>query len=209
MCAVIGFAADKPTDVHLHHLINLFTESQVRGLHAFGFSYILEGRVKTFRSNNLEDIIRSLKTVWPVSELIGHCRYSTSGDWQQPENNQPLVKREQALVFNGVISMKTKIEMEREFGIDMSSDNDGEIALHYYNLNVDQCMRWIKEGKFSFAGIFLNSAIMVAIRNKSRPMATMTKDGALFIGSTVDIFARAGMGVAESMMVNRALIVRC
>ena len=58
---------------------------------------------------------------FPTSNLqIYHNRYSTSGDFKNHLNNQPIEIGDTSLCFNGVIDMGTKSQMEEKYQIKMS-----------------------------------------------------------------------------------------
>mgnify|MGYP000618844717 CR=1 FL=1 len=57
----------------------------------------------------------------PISNnIIYHNRYSTSGDYKNHENNQPIFNNELSLVFNGVLDMGTKKQIENKYNIQNS-----------------------------------------------------------------------------------------
>ena len=163
-------------------------------MHAYGISY-LEGdsirRECWHQLPEILDVVRSLEAN-PPRILIGHCRYSTSGDFKDHRNNQPIVAAGLSLVFNGVISMKLKSEFEAEFGVKCDADNDGEIFLRKIEQGVDPFL-FLKETKCSFAGCWIEGGRLFAARNEFRPMHKAEFRGASLYCSTADIFARAGI----------------
>ena len=199
MCSVIGYSSQAPKDGDLDLLIKIFEESRIRGLHAFGFSYVHGILVHTVKSNDFAHLMEELKAIWPVKSLIGHCRYSTSGDFREAANNQPVLKIgiNAALVFNGVISMKTKAEMEQDFNIVMETENDGELALRSYVEKPQEFPGWLRKLSASFAGIFLVGDKMIAFRNSRRPLWSTARNGSAFIASTADILKRSGLKQSE------------
>lgn len=141
----------------------LIEQSEVRGMHHVG----------EIRERN--------------SGLI-HCRYITSG-----ETNQPLFVPTTWLVFNGVIDMGTKKEIEKRWKIKMKTDNDGEIFLQLCKAHVDM-MRLISDPAVSFAGIMLDyNGKLKAIRNERRPLWMWKKDRTVILASTKDILVRSGL----------------
>jgi glutamine phosphoribosylpyrophosphate amidotransferase len=181
MCAVVGFICPEPNISALHTLNQLFIESRIRGMHAYGYAAVQDGVIVEQKSNTLKPLLMSIKT---PTMLIGHCRYSTSGDYKNHLNNQPLRHEDEWLVFNGVIDMRTKAEMERAHGIEMKSENDGEIMLQSKNRTA-----MLKSG-ITFSGLTLNSHRVAFFRNEGRPGYKATRFGATFIGSTADILRR-------------------
>lgn len=189
MCGVIGYACDAPQPRHADALRSLFYESRVRGLHAFGFSTWDGERVVTQRFLDLKGCLAAIPR--GVTRLIGHCRYSTSGDYQTVSNNQPLQIADAAVAFNGVISMATKPEYERQYGREYETENDGEIFLDKFVRN-DGWLEFVARGRFSFAGLTLQRGRLTALRNKNRPLFRVEQGTATFFASTADIFRRAG-----------------
>jgi glutamine phosphoribosylpyrophosphate amidotransferase len=181
MCAIIGFISDNPTAIAVETLKRVFIESKIRGMHAYGYAAIQDGHLMEHKSNGLKSL---LVTIEKPTRLIGHCRYSTSGDYKDMNNNQPLRFGEEYLVFNGVIDMRTKVEMEAAYGIKMNSDNDGEIMLQTPNRT-----GLLKSG-ITFSGLTLNSHALAFFRNEGRPGYKATRHGATYIASTADILRR-------------------
>lgn len=181
MCAIIGFISDNPTQQAVDTLKRVFIESKIRGMHAYGYAAIQDGHLMEHKSNGLKSL---LTTIQSPTRLIGHCRYSTSGDYRDMNNNQPLRFGDEYLVFNGVIDMRTKAEMEAAYNIKMNSDNDGEIMLQAPN------RRQLLGSQITFSGLTLNSHILAFFRNEGRPGYKATRFGATYIASTADILRR-------------------
>ena len=185
MCGVVGYSSEKPKQAHLDILNKLILQSKVRGLHSFGYSYF-DNEIRTKKRHNIKNIKLPL-----ANKLIYHNRYSTSGDYKDHNNNQPIHNKEMSLVFNGVIDMGTKEEIESRYNIKMNTDNDGEIIIHKCGSNKEDLKSFIKETKGSFAGMILTSSNeLLAIRNANRPLWKLEHEGAVYIASTQDIFKR-------------------
>lgn len=181
MCAIIGFISDNPTAIAVEILKKVFIESKIRGMHAYGYAAVQQGVLMEHKSNGLKSL---LVTIDKPTRLIGHCRYSTSGDYKDMNNNQPLRFGDEYLVFNGVIDMRTKAEMEAAYNIKMQSDNDGEIMLQAENR-----IAMLKSG-ITFSGLTLKSHALAFFRNEGRPAYKATRYGATYIASTADILRR-------------------
>ncbi len=186
MCGVIGYYPTNKVEVQSEQFAKIFTESGIRGLHAFGL--VQDG--EPLRSFAICDIIEKFD---PKKPALAHARYSTSGDWRVVTNNQPLVFDEFALVFNGVIHMGTREEMMEEFDIYMETDNDGEVFLRLMEKG-ENPSDIIQTLKGSFAGLWMNttSGTMHVIRNERRPLWWVRAYGAIWYASTRDIFLRSG-----------------
>lgn len=198
MCGVIGFYSKNPNSALDAPAIKaLFRQSKIRGLHAFGFTAWQAGPgLQTWKGQTLEELERYLDDAFrrPVVALVGHTRYSTSGDWKEPANNQPIHihqgDQELSLAFNGVISMKTKAEFSRDYGKQYVTDNDGEIFARKV-LDGEQWEAFVREGSFSFAGCFLWQGRLWALRNPNRPLWYWRNHDHILFASTKDIFKRA------------------
>jgi glutamine phosphoribosylpyrophosphate amidotransferase len=64
----------------------------------------------------------------PLKAIL-HTRYSTSGDWLDNENNQPLVHDGCVLVHNGVVSMAEKNKFEAKYQVTCQTANDSDVIL--------------------------------------------------------------------------------
>jgi glutamine phosphoribosylpyrophosphate amidotransferase len=189
MCAIIGFACPEPNTQALNTLKKLFVESKIRGMHAYGFAAIQNGKLIEYKSNSLKALLDKIDR---PTMLIGHCRYSTSGDYKDMNNNQPIAYGDERLVFNGVIDMRTKAEMEVAYQIKMRTENDGEIMLQ-----TSDKMALLKSS-VTYSGLMLNKKRIAFFRNDSRPAHVANRHGATFIGSTADILKRCLLN-AESL----------
>lgn len=165
----------------------LMEESRVRGVHAFGVCQ--DGELS--RSHSLPPVVDQMD---PTRPLVAHCRYSTSGDWRDLHNCQPIRVRHYALAFNGVIDMGTKQEMEKRWDVTLESDNDGEIFLRRL-LSGQDAGEFVDEISGSFAGVWIDfrQNRMYAGRNARRPLWVAKQHSAVWYFSTRDIGLRAGI----------------
>lgn len=114
----------------------LFLESEIRGRHASGFTILADpGVLETTKAPlPASEFIRT-DHLWkrcktdPPRAMVGHTRYSTSGDWDENTNNQPLSTNRYALVHNGLVSMGTPEEYGPKYGLPLSTANDSEVIL--------------------------------------------------------------------------------
>src|SRR5690606_36252313 len=98
MCGIIGYSVAEDHQASLEHkerIQRLCFESRVRGQHAFVFTMLhRDGYVSHAMAISLKELNQELDKVWDgrtVRPLVGHCRYSTSGDYQVMDNNQAVV----------------------------------------------------------------------------------------------------------------------
>lgn len=193
MCAIIGATNGYKTDI----ILNIFKNSRIRGLHSFGYSYIDNNCIKTDKFLLYEEFVESFLKIKPAS-FISHFRYSTSGDWNDHNNNQPINIGDFSSAFNGVIDMRSKSEMEIEYNINMITENDGEIALRYYADSENKLIDLIKNNQRTYAGIIINkTGDIIAIRNDNRPLYIHKDNNTSYIASTKDIFTRSGIENAK------------
>lgn len=193
MCGLVGYCTQKPSMVRQRRLLlPLVEQAKIRGLHAFGaawweeFDEYVDVR-KYFQIEELLDFLGNNS----FQDVITHARYSTSGNWQDINNNQPISVAGWHLAFNGVISMKTKEEMEEEWHTELSTDNDGEIFIRYMMRGADPA-QFVQDIEGSFAGLWYNPAgELFAIRNERRPLWYFQTDGTVCFASTKDIIHRA------------------
>lgn len=187
MCAIIGYVC-RSGEPDIDMLIRVFQESKIRGMHAFGYAFHQAGLLTVRRSLNLKEIEAHLLEDRP-SAVIGHCRYSTSGDYRNMLNNQPIERDGRAVVVNGVIDMGTKPEMERRYDVNMNTENDAELSLFW-----DNPASAVGNISGSFAGLFLNSPTeILAVRNVRRPAYIVQEQNFGLVASTVDILRRSGI----------------
>lgn len=185
MCAIVGFAGSD-----FDGLFRVLDESRIRGLHAFGYAFHDGSNVLSEKFLCLDTMKESLIKNRP-KKLIAHCRYSTSGDWQDPRNNQPVVRGGSALVFNGVIDMGSKTEMEARHKMELESENDGEIFLQA--AIEGRAQDFLASLSGSFAGLWFEGAQIMMARNTRRPAWIARTVDSVFLASTADIFSRAGI----------------
>lgn len=219
MCSVIGYWPPTAPLTPSHRaeiaaaFYRLFMESRLRGRHAYGIANprCLE------KSADPQDVVELFD---PTQPTIAHCRYSTSGDFKNRANNQPLtlytnhekhVGGLMQLAFNGVIDMGTREEMSERHGVELAAENDGEILLrkmqHEYRLGLDDLLgemshsrvaQWVRQWLLdrtgehvTFAGVWLVGDHLFAARNHRRPLWTVEYLGATWYFSTRNIGARA------------------
>lgn len=206
MCGVIAYRNALPEPEDYEALGRLLRESQVRGVHAFGLSWKqspaspIQTRKFRWVEQALDFIAGDLRRIRPQM-VIGHNRYSTSGDYLVEANNQPIELPEfrVAMAFNGVIDQSPEGEWPGRYGCEFVTQNDGEIAVRKWLQGREQFLPWFRSQSFSFAGSFLDGSGVWVIRNKQRPLWFHSVRGSTFVASTADIFRRAGFDNPESL----------
>lgn len=168
-------------------LARVFLESQVRGRHATGVSFILGGQVYTYKSPvPASDFFKegAAKRIFysDVTMLLGHTRYSTSGDYLDNLNNQPIQIENTAVAHNGVISQDEK----SKWPVPCVTDNDSELLLR-------MDLGALIQSSASIAAGIITSEGACFFRNEKRPLVRVNvPDLAIeMVVSTHDIFKRA------------------
>lgn len=138
MCCVMGYKLlkERHKDQVVGFLEQLLLQGSIRGLHATGVAFVRDEKIVTRKSTGAScdfiasDLWKSLVEDLPPAMLL-HTRYSTSGDYLNAANNQPLATKHLALVHNGLVSQASKSEMEQLYAVSMKTDNDSEILLQH------------------------------------------------------------------------------
>lgn len=192
MCGLVGYSTTAD-DKNMDTLSAVARQAAIRGLHAFGAVYYdsVYERLNIIKEHCLDNLLYKLSKEL-FQDCILHMRYSTSGDWRDHANNQPVTLNGISVAFNGVISMKTKDGMEEEYGIDMQTDNDGELFLRHL-LDGGDPIDFIADMEGSFAGIWYeeDGARLHACRNMRRPLWYVDYGVEQVYTSTRDIIKRA------------------
>lgn len=193
MCGIIGYARIDYDKVHADLVCALVKESSIRGLHAFGYSSyntVLGGDIQTVKDFSVPSDSKLLDVIDRNDLFLFHNRYSTSGNWEDHNNNMPISNGHLSLAANCVISQKTKQEMEKEFGITMATENDTEVVWQKLWKEED-IVEFLRSITGSFAGCWVRNGKLHFVRNNKRPLHYFIYMGALFVVSTHDIAVRA------------------
>ena len=189
MCGIIGIWMQNVEWEDLALVEHVFYESQIRGKHATGFSYVFNSKVRTIKEPipvedffgiyNLSDFINEDGGLY----IIGHTRYSTS----DLKYNQPLSNKQISIAHNGVISQEPRDEWmyETETGNDSelilkSLENDSHPFIDFPNSSMAVCsIDYTKK--------------LTCFRNHERPLWYSTTEKGVIFTSTQDIANRAGL----------------
>ena len=204
MCGIIGFYSERKRPGEIKILSKLMEESSIRGIHSFGAAYFSGNKIKIKKSRVLTrpELINGFVSDEKSNRFIFHCRYSTSGDFENMDNNPPIYANGAAIVMNGVISMKKKRGFEKEFKVKCKTENDSEIILR------KDYLTFLKTNpKMSFAGIILKGNKLNILRNNKRPLYRFDYYGATFIVSTVDIAYRSGIPIEKIIPIQQMKLI--
>lgn len=190
MCAIIGLKCD---DVELAQFVmsELLSQSQIRGKHATGISYVDSGKIKTIVKPISSHQFIKQGFVPEASMMIGHCRYSTS----DIEFNQPISNAEMSIVHNGVITQEAFENWKQHFGFDnFKTKNDTELLLKCLHLGHNPFHEFPNA---SISVGILDKDKMTCFRNNSRPLWLMISEYFTGFASTSDIIKRTSkaMGI--------------
>jgi glutamine phosphoribosylpyrophosphate amidotransferase len=180
MCSIIGYKGKFQSNF----VSKLLDESRCRGIHSFGFH--TKNGTQKFLDYNLfkKELLKEQPDIF-----IAHFRYSTSGDYKNLENNQPLTTDDKSMVFNGVISQLDKTSMEKKFNIELPSDNDGWILFNYFSPHgISELPKGV-----SYAFLGLDGEGITAVRNELRPLWKYESKKYVVLSSTKDILIRTGI----------------
>jgi glutamine phosphoribosylpyrophosphate amidotransferase len=193
MCGIIGFKGVTSAE-NLSLVRGLLEQSQIRGKHATGVSYIRNKTIKTikeplpaktFLTMHWHEIQQDLQAEGEIS-LIGHTRYSTSG----LEHNQPHFDEAMAVAFNGVVTQADPSRWKELYGFEPKTTNDVEI-LHHLMVNAGDPLTQLGTASMAVVGLKRNGAV-IAFRNGSRPMYLAAEDKFVVVASTKQVLQRTG-----------------
>jgi glutamine phosphoribosylpyrophosphate amidotransferase len=191
MCALFGCDLEEVTQDNIQTIQRIALESQVRGKHATGISYIGKNGLETITAPvcaqeflNIYDINDCVSD--DCLTLIGHCRYSTS----DIRYNQPLTNGSLAIAHNGVIEQSPP-ETWTKFGYELETTNDSELVLRAIE-NKEQPLKKFPEASMAVLELRENGS-MRYYRNGKRPLWKSEVENGFFLTSTKDIALRAGL----------------
>jgi glutamine phosphoribosylpyrophosphate amidotransferase len=191
MCALFGCDLEEVTQNNIQTIQRIALESQVRGKHATGISYIGKNGLETITEPvcaqeflNLYDLNDCVSD--DCLTLIGHCRYSTS----DIRYNQPLTNGSLAIAHNGVIEQSPP-ETWIKFGYQLKTTNDSELVLRAIE-NKEQPLKKFTDASMAVLEL-RETGSMRYYRNGKRPLWKSEVKNGFFLTSTKDIALRAGL----------------
>lgn len=181
MCAILGISS---TDGELGMFImkELLNQSQIRGRHATGISFVVGDKIKTI--SKPIPAKEFIKQELPNSKLIiGHCRYSTS----DIRFNQPIADENFSISHNGVITQEPFEDWGDKYNMsDFKTENDSEILFKLLSGDKDPFML----DSSSMSCVFITKNGITGFRNNSRPLWLFKNDHFMGFASTEDIIVR-------------------
>lgn len=185
MCGVIGMILKNPSDISV--ITRLFEESQIRGKHATGVSWVKNSKVETYSEPvPSKEFIKNFDFSQCKNEdsnyyLIGHTRYSTSDlEW-----NQPIQRGNSSIAHNGVITQVPHAEWK----VETVTKNDSELLLIS---SVDTGLGMAEYSESSVAACILSSDKKLRFfRNGKRPLYVHSDENFVIVMSTQNIGFRS------------------
>lgn len=188
MCAIIGLKCDD-TELAAYVMSELLNQSQIRGKHASGISYVDNGKIKTITKPISSKQFVKQGFVPQSTMMIGHCRYSTS----DIQYNQPISNAEMSIVHNGVITQEAFDTWKQHFGYDgFKTKNDTELLLKCLHLGHNPFKEFPNA---SIAAGVLHKNKMTCLRNNTRPLWLMESEYFTGFASTEDIIKRTSQSL--------------
>lgn len=189
MCGVIGYRG-KNSQFAVTVIKELLLQSQIRGKHATGISYLDNDKVVTEKEPiSAEDFVLSkvFKNIEPNRinhlTLIGHCRYSTS----DLKYNQPIANSKMAIAHNGVITQSSPDKWEEQYNYRCETKNDSELLFRCLEMNYHPLFDFENA---SIACTAIQNGKLLFFRNGQRPLWYFEIKDGIFVASTKDIFVR-------------------
>lgn len=162
MCGIIGLKS-KDTALLRQSLISLLLESEIRGKHATGITYVKDSELVTIKADVPPTEFIGYLPPDLGNVVIGHVRYSTSA----LGHNQPLTLGRTSLVHNGVITQAPFEQWGELYGIEhFATKNDSEILLNYI-IAVEDCFNFKNS---SIACGYIKNGELYCYRNNTRPL---------------------------------------
>jgi len=191
MCGIIGVYLKNITQAQLEIVNKIILQSGIRGVHATGLSYLLDGKVITKKKHSSagdfmkENYIKNFVDTDGGLYLIAHTRYSTS----DLRYNQPIGDNKLAICHNGVISQESPKKWKKIFSLETKTSNDSELIFSCIKAG-DEPLEFFNG---SMAVCTLKNKELVGFRNHERPLWYSLLENGIIFASTDDILVRSGL----------------
>jgi glutamine phosphoribosylpyrophosphate amidotransferase len=183
MCGVVAIKQLEGRSFPLAEFKLLMSEASIRGVHATGVSYSIDGQVKTVKLPVKCGEFPFPEELSRCDGAIGHLRYSTS----DLRYNQPNQIGELALAHNGVVTQAAPESWPEKFGVHCETKNDSEILLQLLARGTHP----ITLRETSQACVTLTPESISFWRNEQRPLYYVQTEDYVAAASTADIIKRA------------------
>ena len=199
MCGIIGAKVKRPQGYQV--LSRAIETLNIRGTHAYGIVSLINGKYDLYKTFDLDQIQEYLKIVCvPSAKILFHNRYSTSGNYDDMDNNLPQGDEKLGYIsFNGVLEQSDSSNWHRLYDIDASNDNDVQILLKLMEQGHSILDLLKRYPNWSLAACMLTPDKLLGFRNNKRPLYHY-QDGDLemFI-SAVDPIARISPSLVKNL----------
>lgn len=190
MCGIFGFVGSK-TDISIIELIGV--EAAKRGPQAWGVAWPQENEMHVYKQEKKFDAkemqkLKKILTDNAVSAMVGNCRLSTSGTFENENNNQPMVLSNITISHNGNVHEYQHIA--EEYNVKLNTECDSEIICHMVNVvGIENTISQLSNTG-PIALLILQGNKMTAFR-KGQPLYVLERDGCFYFCSRKFLNARS------------------
>lgn len=199
MCGILGFYIKNAGASDFQLIRDLFKQSQVRGRHATGISFLTSKLETIIEPLPAEDFIEKHLSNAQIEKMInpdggfyaiGHCRYSTS----DLKYNQPIHNKFMSIVHNGVITQEPYELWEEKYKAKCVTRCDSELIIHSTNPLSDY-----KSMSVAAAELLPDKSLRF-YRNGKRPLHYCLFEKGVIITSTKNILVRSSPALVSKMV---------
>lgn len=182
MCGIFGFVGSK-TDISIIELIGV--EAAKRGPQAWGVAWPQENEMHVYKQEKKFDAkemqkLKKILTDNAVSAMVGNCRLSTSGTFENENNNQPMVLSNITISHNGNVPEYQHIA--EEYNVKLNTECDSEIICHMVNVvGIENTISQLSNTG-PIALLILQGNKITAFR-KGQPLYVIERDGCFFFAA--------------------------
>lgn len=203
MCGVIGVRLNTVDSFEKKLVENVLRQTQIRGKHATGVSFVQNGQIKTVKEPIPVSEFLKLYSVedWINEDgglyLVAHARYSTS----DLRYNQPLYNDEMSIVHNGVVTQQPL----EEWKYATETLNDSELILKSFENEIHPLMDF-PTSSMSVCVLSRDKSLR-CFRNHERPLWYNKIESGYVFTSTKDISVRSGLSTPLKTEMFREYVV--
>jgi glutamine phosphoribosylpyrophosphate amidotransferase len=172
MCAVAGLYSIEYSPEAINLFREILKQSQIRGKHASGVSYLLDGLVVTEKTSS------------PIIDFIE--------DFDMSDLKVMIAPLNLSIVHNGVITQENPLKWKERFGYNCETMNDSELIYRAIREGEEPLVEFTNS---SMSVIVLKKDEFSFYRNGNRPLWYYKYKRHLFVASTKDIINRAFLKV--------------
>jgi glucosamine 6-phosphate synthetase-like amidotransferase/phosphosugar isomerase protein len=193
MCGIFGFIASGDKGPNMLALRSIAWHQASRGEDAFGLAWIdpETGNLETYkRAGSIRRRLDVLELVRGSSMVVGHCRFATSGDRDDPNEAHPFRAGSGVYVHNGKILNAPDL-IERH-GLEVETGCDSEVIGRLYERSRSQgvlerlvrAVNLCSPNALALVGLWAGaSPKMVMMRREGRPLWAGNDKRGNYLGS--------------------------